>query len=45
MGYRTETPSEPFIRIRVIPAEIPRETFNANFPRMNGAIAEMRAGR
>jgi hypothetical protein len=29
MEYRAETPSELFIRIRVILAEIPRETSNA----------------
>jgi hypothetical protein len=31
MGYRAETPSELFIRIRVILAEIPREILNAIF--------------
>jgi hypothetical protein len=31
MGYRTETPSELLVRIRVIVAEIPRETLNAVF--------------
>jgi hypothetical protein len=31
MGYRAETPSEFLIRIRVILAEIPRETLNAVF--------------
>jgi hypothetical protein len=31
MGYRAETPSELFVRIRVIMAEIPRETLNAVF--------------
>jgi hypothetical protein len=31
MGYRAETPSELLIRIRVILAEIPRETLNAVF--------------
>jgi hypothetical protein len=31
MGYRAETPSELFIRIRVILGEIPRETLNAVF--------------
>jgi hypothetical protein len=31
MGYRGETPSELFVRIRVILAEIPRETLNAVF--------------
>jgi hypothetical protein len=29
MGYRVETPSELLARIRVILAEIPRETLNA----------------
>jgi hypothetical protein len=31
MGYRAETPSELLIRIRVILAEISRETLNAVF--------------
>jgi hypothetical protein len=31
MGYRVETPSELLVHIRVILAEIPRETFNAVF--------------
>jgi hypothetical protein len=31
MGYRPETPSELLVRIRVILAEIPRETLNAVF--------------
>jgi hypothetical protein len=31
MGYRAETPSELFVRIRVILAEVPRETLNAVF--------------
>jgi hypothetical protein len=31
MGYRAETPSELFVRIRVILAEIPREALNAVF--------------
>jgi hypothetical protein len=31
MGYRAGTPSELFVRIRVILAEIPRETLNAGF--------------
>jgi hypothetical protein len=31
MGYRAETPSELVVRIRVILAEIPRETLNAVF--------------
>jgi hypothetical protein len=30
-GYRAETPSELLVRIRVILAEIPRETLNAVF--------------
>jgi hypothetical protein len=30
-GYRAETPSELLVRIRVILAEIPRETLNAIF--------------
>jgi hypothetical protein len=30
-GYRGETPSEIFVRIGVILAEIPRETLNAIF--------------
>jgi hypothetical protein len=29
MGYRPETPSGLLVRIRVILAEIPRETLNA----------------
>jgi hypothetical protein len=29
MGYRAETPSELLVRIRVVLAEIPRETLNA----------------
>jgi hypothetical protein len=29
MGYRTETPSELLVRIRVILSEIPRETLMA----------------
>jgi hypothetical protein len=46
MGYRAETPSELFVRILVILAEIPRETLNAVFLEwMDGAIAKMRAGR
>jgi hypothetical protein len=46
MGYRAETPSELLVRIRVILAEIPRETSNAVFFEwMDGAIAKMRAGR
>jgi hypothetical protein len=31
MKYRAETPSEFLVRIRVIPAEIPRETLNTVF--------------
>jgi hypothetical protein len=31
MGHRAETPSELLVRIRVILAEIPRETLNAVF--------------
>jgi hypothetical protein len=31
VGYRAEAPSELLVRIRVIPAEIPRETLNAVF--------------
>jgi hypothetical protein len=31
MGYRAETPSELLARIRVILAEIPRETLNGVF--------------
>jgi hypothetical protein len=31
MGYRAETPSELLVRIRVIMAEILRETLNAVF--------------
>jgi hypothetical protein len=46
MGYRAETPSEIFVRIRVILAEIPRETLNAVFlDWMDGAIEKMGAGR
>jgi hypothetical protein len=46
MGYRAETPSEFPVRIRVILAEIPRETLNAVFlDWMDGAIAKMCAGR
>jgi hypothetical protein len=37
MGYRAETPSELLVRIRVILAEIPRETLKAgSFSRMDG---------
>jgi hypothetical protein len=46
MGYRAKTPSELLVRIRVILAEIPRETLNAVFLEwMDGAIAKLRAGR
>jgi hypothetical protein len=46
MGYRDETPSEFLVRIRVILAEIPRDTLNAVFLEwMDGAIAKIRAGR
>jgi hypothetical protein len=46
MEYRTETPSELFVRIRVLLAKIPRETLNAIFLEwMDGAIAKMRACR
>jgi hypothetical protein len=31
MGFRAETPSEHLVRIRVVLAEIPRETLNAIF--------------
>jgi hypothetical protein len=31
MGYRAETPSELLVCIRIILAEIPRETLNAVF--------------
>jgi hypothetical protein len=31
MGYRAKTPSELLVRIRVILAEIPRETLNSVF--------------
>jgi hypothetical protein len=45
MGYRAETPSELLVRIRVILAEIPRETLKRGFSRMDGTIAKMCAGR
>jgi hypothetical protein len=46
MEGRAETPSELLVRIRVILAEIPRETLNAVFLEwVDGAIAKMRAGR
>jgi hypothetical protein len=31
MGYRAEIPSELLVRIRVVLAEVPRETLNAVF--------------
>jgi hypothetical protein len=41
MGYCAETPSELLICIRVILAEIPRETLNTVFLEwMDGAIAK-----
>jgi hypothetical protein len=44
MESRAEIPSELLVRIRVILAEIPRETLNAIFLEwMDGAIAKMRA--
>jgi hypothetical protein len=46
MEYRVDTLSEFLVRIRVILAEIPRETLNAVFLEwMDGVIAKMRAGR
>jgi hypothetical protein len=46
MEYHTETPSELLVHIRVILAEIPRETLNAVFLEwIDGVIAQMRAGR
>jgi hypothetical protein len=46
MGYHAESPSELLVRIRVILAEIPRETLNTVFLEwMDGGIAKMRAGR
>jgi hypothetical protein len=46
MKYRAETPSKLLVRIRVILAEIPRETLNAVFLEwMDGTIAKTRAGR
>jgi hypothetical protein len=46
MVYRAEAPSELLVRIRVILAEIPRETLNSVFLEwMDGTIAKMRAGR
>jgi hypothetical protein len=46
MGYHTETPSEFLVCIRIIMAEIPRETLNAVFLEwMDGAFDKMLAGR
>jgi hypothetical protein len=46
MGYCAETPFELLVRIRVILAEIPRETLKAVFLEWrDGAISKMRAGR
>jgi histone-lysine N-methyltransferase SETMAR len=46
MGYHAETPIELLDCIRVILAEIPRETLNAVFLEwMDGATAKMRTGR
>jgi hypothetical protein len=46
MGYRAETPSELLVRIRVILAEIPRETLNAVFLEwVDGAIAKIGTSR
>jgi hypothetical protein len=46
MGYRAETSSDFLVCIRVILAEIQRETLNAVFLEwMDGAIEKMRAGR
>jgi hypothetical protein len=46
MGYRAETLSKLLVRIRVILAEIPRETLKAVFLEWrDGTIAKMRAGR
>jgi hypothetical protein len=46
MEYRAEAPSELLVRIRLILAEIPRETLNAVFLEcMDGTIAKVRAGR
>jgi hypothetical protein len=46
MGYRAETPSELFVRIRVILAKIPREILNTVLLEwMDGTIAKMRASR
>jgi hypothetical protein len=45
MVYRAETPSELLVHIRVILAEIPRETLNAGFLEwMDRAITKMCAG-
>jgi hypothetical protein len=38
MGYRVETPSELLVRIRVILAEISRETLNAVFLEWMGRL-------
>jgi hypothetical protein len=38
MGYRAETPSELFVRIWVVLAEIPRETLNAVFLEWMGRL-------
>jgi hypothetical protein len=38
MRYRAETPSELLVRIRVILAEIPRETLNAVFLEWMGRL-------
>jgi hypothetical protein len=46
MGYRAETLSELLVRIRIILAEIPRETLNAVFLEWtDGATAKIRASR
>jgi hypothetical protein len=46
MEYRAETLSELLVRIRVILAEIPRETLNAVILEwMDGGIPKMHAGR
>jgi hypothetical protein len=44
-GYRAKTPYELFPRIRVILAEIPRETLNAVFLEWMERFVKMRAGR
>jgi hypothetical protein len=38
MGYRTETPSELLVRIRVILVEIQRETLNTVFLKWMGQL-------